>query len=58
MQRGNAASELLRYATDVSADLVAVGAHGLGFIARMIVGSIATKILRTATSAVLMVPGP
>jgi hypothetical protein len=53
---GDPAKELLSYAERIEADLVAAGSHGHGFITRLVIGSVTTKLLRTATCAVLVVP--
>jgi nucleotide-binding universal stress UspA family protein len=53
---GEPARELLAYAAETNADLVAVGSHGHGFVERLVVGSVATKLLRGAQCAVLVVP--
>jgi nucleotide-binding universal stress UspA family protein len=54
--RGNPAVEVLRYAAQAQADLIAAGSHGHGFVARTVVGSVATKLLRGAECAVLVLP--
>lgn len=54
--QGDTAAELLRFADGVRADLIATGSHGHGFMARMLIGSVATRVLRAATCAVLTVP--
>ena len=54
--RGDPATELLRHAAAVGADLIATGSHGHGFVARMLIGSVATKIVRASAFAVLTVP--
>ena len=54
--QGDPATELLRFATNVNADLIATGSHGHGFVARLLVGSVATRIARAATCSVLTVP--
>ena len=56
MLQGDIADELLRFATSVQADLIATGSHGHGFVTRLLIGSVATRILRAATCAVLTVP--
>jgi nucleotide-binding universal stress UspA family protein len=56
MLQGDAATELLAFAGSVQADLIATGSHGHGFVARLLIGSIATRILRTSTISVLTVP--
>lgn len=53
---GDPARELLSYAQRSGADLVAAGSHGHGFISRLVLGSVTTKLLRTATCAVLVIP--
>jgi nucleotide-binding universal stress UspA family protein len=53
---GNPAVELLALAADTHADLIAAGSHGYGFLARMVIGSVATKLLRGASCGVLVVP--
>ncbi len=54
--QGDPATELLAFAASVNADLIATGSHGHGFIARMLVGSVTTRVLRCATCSVLCVP--
>lgn len=54
--RGPAAQTLLEHARSTGADLVASGTHGYGFLQRMFVGSVATRILRGSTVSVLIVP--
>jgi nucleotide-binding universal stress UspA family protein len=54
--QGDPATELLAFATSVNADLIATGSHGRGFVARMLVGSVTTRIVRLATCSVLTVP--
>ena len=53
---GEPARELLRYAREMHADFVAVGSHGAGFVERLVLGSMTTKVLRGAQCAVLVVP--
>jgi nucleotide-binding universal stress UspA family protein len=54
--QGDPATELLAFATSVNADLIATGSHGHGFVARMLIGSTTTKIVRCSTCSVLSVP--
>lgn len=56
MLQGDPATQLLAFASTVGADVIATGSHGHGFITRMIVGSVTTRILRCATCSVLCVP--
>ena len=54
---GNAADEILRYAREQQADLIVCSAHGQGFLRRLILGSVATTLVRNAECSVLVVPG-
>jgi nucleotide-binding universal stress UspA family protein len=54
--QGDPATELLAFATSVNADLIATGSHGHGFVARLLIGSVATRIVRASTCSVLTVP--
>jgi hypothetical protein len=53
---GDPAKELLTYAERTGADLIAAGSHGHGFVTRLVVGSVTTKLLRTAACPVLVIP--
>lgn len=54
--QGDAATELLAFAASLDADLIATGSHGFGFVTRLLVGSVATRILRQSVCSVLCVP--
>jgi nucleotide-binding universal stress UspA family protein len=54
--RGRPAPELLAHARRVGADLIATGTHGRGFVARALIGSVTSQLLRAATCALLTVP--
>jgi nucleotide-binding universal stress UspA family protein len=54
--QGDSATELLAFATSVNADLIATGSHGHGFVARLLIGSVTTRIVRCSTCSVLTVP--
>ncbi|MBL0170317.1 MAG: universal stress protein [Gemmatimonadaceae bacterium] len=54
---GNAADELLRYAESVRADLIVSATHGYGFVRRLLLGSVASVLVRGAPCSVLCVPG-
>ena len=56
MLQGDPATELLAFAASVNADLVATGSHGHGFVTRMLIGSVTTRIVRCSTCSVLTVP--
>ncbi|HET9011759.1 MAG TPA: universal stress protein, partial [Gemmatimonadaceae bacterium] len=55
---GRPADRLLAIAEDVGAELIVVGRHGRGVLERLLVGSVATRVLRGATRSVLVVPEP
>ena len=53
---GRPAPELLEYVARSGADLVSTGTHGRGFVARAILGSVTTSLLRGASCTLLAVP--
>lgn len=55
---GEPAHQLLEFVRREGADLIATGRSGLGFLDRMIVGSVATRLLRDSPVSVLAVPKP
>jgi hypothetical protein len=54
--QGDPATELLAFAASVNADLIATGSHGHGFVTRMLIGSVTTRLVRCSTCSVLTVP--
>jgi nucleotide-binding universal stress UspA family protein len=54
---GTPAKELIRYADEVQADLVALSTHGYGVLRRTMLGSVASSLVRGAGCSVLCVPG-
>jgi nucleotide-binding universal stress UspA family protein len=54
--QGDPATEVLAFATNGSADLIAIGSHGRGFLTREFVGGVATRILQHSRCSVLTVP--
>lgn len=54
--RGDPAPTLLAYAQQTGADLIAVGTQRHSLYERLVVGSVATRVLRTARCGVLAVP--
>ncbi|QJR36936.1 universal stress protein [Gemmatimonas groenlandica] len=54
--RGDPASSLLSFAQQAQCDLIAVGTQRHSFLERLMVGSVATRVLRTARCGVLAVP--
>ena len=56
--RGSPASALLELAEKTHADLIVAGTHGAGFVQRVLLGSVATRLMRHATRSLLIVsPG-
>ena len=55
---GNAAEEILKAASEINADLIAMSTHGRSGLRRMAFGSITDKVLRGASIPVLMVRAP
>jgi nucleotide-binding universal stress UspA family protein len=53
---GDPGTRILEYAAETHAELIAVGTRGQGFVARMLAGSVATKIIRASPIAVLTLP--
>lgn len=53
---GSPAHELLTLAESMGADLIVAGREGPGDLRRVLVGSVATRLLRGATCSVLVVP--
>jgi nucleotide-binding universal stress UspA family protein len=54
----HAANEITRYAKDADIDLIVMGTHGRGGFSHMLVGSVAERVVRTASCPVLTVKHP
>ena len=54
--RGDPASSLLSFAQQAQCDLIAVGTQRYSLLERLVVGSVATRVLRTSRCGVLAVP--
>ena len=54
--QGEPARSLLAYLDSSSADMIALGSHGYGFWKRLALGSVVSKVVRLARSAVLVAP--
>jgi nucleotide-binding universal stress UspA family protein len=57
-RQGKPAREVLKYARFVGADLLVTGSRGAGLVDRLLVGSVATGLVRGAFCTVLAVPAP
>ena len=55
---GDPAEEILRYATRHPIDLIVVGTHGRTGVSRVLLGSVAERVVRGARCPVLVVPAP
>lgn len=53
---GDPAEDLLGIASRMNVDLIAAGTHGYGFLGRIMMGSVSTRLIRGASCAVLAVP--
>ena len=53
--RGDPATELLRRATDTSADVIVMGTHGRTGVRRLVAGSVARNVMLHASCSVLVV---
>jgi nucleotide-binding universal stress UspA family protein len=55
---GEPAEEILRCASRLPADLIVVGTHGRTGVSRLLLGSVAERVVRGARCPVLVVPAP
>jgi nucleotide-binding universal stress UspA family protein len=55
---GDPAEEIIRYAGATRADLIVMGTHGRTGLERLLMGSVAEKVLRSAPCSVLVVKMP
>jgi nucleotide-binding universal stress UspA family protein len=55
---GDPAEEILRYAARYPIDLIVVGTHGRTGVSRLLLGSVAERVVRGARCPVLVVPVP
>ncbi len=53
---GTPAAEIIRHAAHWKADLIVVGSHGRGTMGRLLLGSVAQKVLHEAQCPVMVVP--
>ena len=50
--------EICRLAEEIGADMIVIGTHGRGAVARALLGSVAQKVVRSAKVPVLSIRGP
>ena len=55
---GEPADEIVRYSREAGADLIVMGTHGRTGLERLLLGSVAEKVLRDAACSVLVVKLP
>jgi nucleotide-binding universal stress UspA family protein len=53
---GSPATQILRYARTCNADVIVLGSHGHGLMQRLMLGSVAERVMRHATCSVLLTP--
>ncbi len=58
LRQGVPWDEVHSVAEEVKADMIVIGTHGRGGLARALLGSVAEKIIRTSTRPVLTIRGP
>lgn len=56
VESGSPAAQIVRYAEQCRADLIVLGTHGRTGVSRAILGSVAERVVRTASCPVLAVP--
>jgi nucleotide-binding universal stress UspA family protein len=56
--QGDPASEIVRYGRDAGIDLIVMGTHGRTGVERLLLGSVAERVLRDASCSVLVVKLP
>jgi nucleotide-binding universal stress UspA family protein len=56
--RGDAADEILKFAEQENVDLIVMGTHGRSVALQLLVGSVATAVMRRAKCPVLVVKQP
>ena len=57
VREGNTAGEILEQADSLKAELLVIGTHGRSGFERLLLGSVAEKVLRKASCPVMTVPG-
>jgi nucleotide-binding universal stress UspA family protein len=58
MLEGDPASEIARFAADAGIDVIVIGTHGRTGVDRLVMGSVAEKVMREAPCSVLVVKLP
>lgn len=55
IREGTPSREIVRYAEEAGCDLIVMGTHGRGGLDRLLLGSVAERVVRTATVPVLTI---
>jgi nucleotide-binding universal stress UspA family protein len=55
---GDPATQIARFAADAGIDVIVIGTHGRTGVERLVMGSVAEKVMREATCSVLVVKLP
>lgn len=55
LEYGETATEIIKVASSWSADLIVIGSHGRGGLNRLILGSVAESVMRSAPCPVLVI---
>jgi nucleotide-binding universal stress UspA family protein len=58
LQAGEPVEEILRVAREYSCDLIVMGTHGRTGLSRLLMGSVAEAVVRTASCPVVTIKGP
>lgn len=58
VRRGSPSAEIVALASEEHADLVIMGTHGRAGVSRVLLGSVADRVIRTASCPVLTVRKP
>jgi nucleotide-binding universal stress UspA family protein len=58
LEEGDAAEKIVEVAKDAEVGLIVIGSQGRGGLARVLLGSVAERVLRNATCPVLTVKSP
>ena len=54
MRAGTPATVITDSATEIGVDLIAMATHGWGFLGRLVFGSVADQVLRSASVPILL----
>lgn len=58
VRKGSPSAEIVKLASEEQADLVSMGTHGRSGVSRVLLGSVADRVIRTAPCPVLTVRKP